>query len=824
MVQQMIVGQTGAPFAVYVTNEIDSSNQFRSELDLVFVLRGTANFLLHDTQYRLRSRDFIFANPYEVHGVTAVSDECCYVHLLIQESRLRYLFSSPDMLQFSWQESLNNRKEPLHREIAEALRIILLESSNRESGYIAKAYQQVIRILVALNQYCHRDFTKENGSKKSSNQRQKSCEIMDYINSHYMEQISLDTISKALYLSPPYISKIFKENFQIGVLEYTNRLRVQKAVFPLTHTNALISDVAEECGFTNAKTFSRIFQKEMGISPTDYRKQHGSEAAAPQPLFAPVSTEFIQLLDFGTEGDSYPAEPAAADNFSVVYDFTQPGDVRPSLPWDKVLYAGTADLLLQHTVRTAVTRAVKDFDVEYIRIMGTLSDQLQTYQEDDTGAPHYFWIQLDEVLHFITDLKVKPFIGLGYMPKQLAAAPTVSPFHWDANTSGPKSMEKWEAYLKAFLTHLVQLYSYQEVITWKFEFWNDPFLPNTFWAEGMHAFREFFLASYRAFRAVLPDGQFGSPGFIDYDGFQQAGSFLEFCHDNQVKFDFLCLHLFELTDPKNPGLEHLNDFLSHQRRTGHGAEFIRQSFLHFQSIARNAGYDIPIAITEWNVSPYFHDLSRDTAFMATYVLNTINRLPESVASISFWSLMDYTREHIPQQDMFSGELGQRTVNDLAKPAYLAFLLLKKMHGQILEQGECYCIAQSNRGYHIALFNPSFFNEDFLNGTSRPLARKDRYQIFEPVRPKNFLLDLTLQPGQYRVELHRLDRDHGSIYDGWIRMGAPEHIDSTSYQYLSKLAYPDMSIQYKNIHGNLVFTEQVPRHGILLLSLIRLCDE
>ncbi len=824
MLQQVISGMASCPFVVNISNESENGNHFHSELELIFLLRGRVTYLIGESRYDLKARDFIFANPYEIHSISLASDDCCYVHFLIQESRLRYLFASSDMLTFTWQESLNNRKGTVYQEIAAAVRTIVIEGANQEAGYLAKAYRELIRILIALNQCCRQTSVKDRGGKKSLNQQRKSCEIMDFINSHYMEQISLNTISKALYLSPPYISKIFKENFQTGVLEYINRLRVQKSIVPLCSSNAYIADIAEDCGFTNAKTYSRIFQKEMGVSPTDYRKQHSNEEKSAQPLFSSIKADIVQLFDLDSEGGFFPAGSEGDVSLPVKFDFTVPHDTQKRHPWNKILYAGTAELLLHHTARQTVLRAVKDFDVEYIRFMGALSDGLQIYQEDENGNPRYFWMLLDEVLYFITDHKVKPFIGLGYMPKKLAAADTPSPFHWGANTSGPKSYEKWENYLKAFLQHLVQLFSYEEVCTWRFEFWNDPSLNGTFWHDSQHAFREFFMVSYQAFRAVLPDGQFGSPGFVNLDEYQEAESFLAFCVKRHVRFDFLCMHLFELTDPRNPGLEKLNVFRTHQKSVHHGSRFVAESVNTFRAAADRAGCTAPIAITEWNVSPYFHDLSRDTSFMSAYILDTINRLPECVESISFWSLTDFTGEHSPHQDIFSGELGQRTVNDLAKPSYLTFKLLKRMQGNVLESGECYCITRSNRGCHITLYNYSFYNADFLNGKSRPLARKDRYQIFEAGQQKRFILDLTLEPGHYRIERHTLDREHGSIYDGWIRMGAPEFIDTTCYAYLNKIAYPDISIQYKNIHGNLIFSEQVPQHGVLLLSLIRLGDE
>lgn len=823
MIQNILPRTIAYPFSAEISNEAEDENHFHSELEFIFLLRGSVSYFLGDNRYKLRAKDFIFANPYETHAIRAVSDDGCYVHILIQESRLRPLFSASRMMSFSWQETLNNRNNPLYQILAEAVRSIVIAGNNQDADFPAKAYQQILRILIAMSENCPQQ--KEEGRRglKSQNQHQKSCEIMDYINSHYTEDISLNVISQALYLSPPYISKIFKESFQVGVLEYINRLRIQKSMVLLCSSNSYIADIAQECGFATANTFARIFQKETGVTPTDYRRQHSDEDHQEQPLFSSGKQEFLALLDLGSEGDFYSASSEREASLSVSFDFTAKHRLKKPRPWNKVIYAGTAELLLHRSAQESVKQAIRDFEVEYVRFVAPFADSVQSYQEDPDGNPRYFWALLDEVLHFICDNKAKPFIVLGYMPQKLAANTPPSPFHWAANTSAPKSNEKWCAYLTAFFRHIVQMFSYEEICTWRFEFWNDPAMSGVFWHESLEAFQEFFLVSYRTFRAVIPDGQFGSPSFMYFDAYKQAGEFLRFCKQKNVRLDFLCLHMFELTDPKNPETNCMNNFIEHQISKHHGSQFVVESYNAFQTMAQQIGYSVPILITEWNVSPYSQDLSRDTAFMAAYIMDTMNRLPESVASISFWSLTDFTTDFIPNQAIFTGELGMRTINNLPKSSYLAFKLMKRMQGNVLETGDGYCFTRSKHGYHIALYNYSFYNNDYLQGTSRPLSRKDRYQIFNSQPPKKFYLHLTLQPGKYRIERHILDREHGSIYDGWVRMGAPEIIDRVSLGYLNKIAYPEMSIQYKDIQGTLVFSEQVQQHGIMLLSLIRLGD-
>ncbi len=142
-----------------------------------------------------------------------------------------------------------------------------------------------------------------------------------------------------------------------------------------------------------------------------------------------------------------------------------------------------------------------------------------------------------------------------------------------------------------------------------------------------------------------------------------------------MRFDFINLHIFMITDPTQQH-GNLRQILSlGPDQDVHGTQFINHAVKQLDDILSETHMRAPICISEWNVSPYHHDLSRDTCFMAPYICDTINHLPSQVSDISFWALTDYMEEHTPHQELFTGELGMKTHNGLPKPTYLAFILL-----------------------------------------------------------------------------------------------------------------------------------------------------
>ena len=96
--------------------------------------------------------------------------------------------------------------------------------------------------------------------------------IIDYINEHYAENISLDSIASVYNTTPKYISKVFKERIGTNFIDYLANIRIEEAKKLLTETNKSLWDILIETGFNNRNTFIRTFKKITGLSPSDYRK------------------------------------------------------------------------------------------------------------------------------------------------------------------------------------------------------------------------------------------------------------------------------------------------------------------------------------------------------------------------------------------------------------------------------------------------------------------------------------------------------------------------------------------------------------------------
>ena len=108
-------------------------------------------------------------------------------------------------------------------------------------------------------------------SNASSQEKILYQKLMDYLLREYQNDISLDTASAALSLSPSYIGLIFRKVGGTSFLRMLTDLRISKAKSLLCETQLTVREVGAMVGIENQNTFIRMFKKSEGITPGQFR-------------------------------------------------------------------------------------------------------------------------------------------------------------------------------------------------------------------------------------------------------------------------------------------------------------------------------------------------------------------------------------------------------------------------------------------------------------------------------------------------------------------------------------------------------------------------
>lgn len=98
--------------------------------------------------------------------------------------------------------------------------------------------------------------------------------VINHINLNLDSTLSLKSLAAMCYISPSYLSNIFKQETGQTLTDYINGQRIGRAALRLSYSDASIAAVAESVGILDVNYFTKMFKKSMGVTPTHYRREH----------------------------------------------------------------------------------------------------------------------------------------------------------------------------------------------------------------------------------------------------------------------------------------------------------------------------------------------------------------------------------------------------------------------------------------------------------------------------------------------------------------------------------------------------------------------
>ena len=246
-------------------------------IEIVIILKGKGHFLINGTDIPITEGNVLLLNPGTYHKSIPLPSHTlteCYLAF----TDVEFINTPKNFFPlFHGQKILGKLPEKAKKEIFQLCSAMNQESLSRNTGryFMLKAYLiQVLCLLLRFDQ--QEELSDEHHMKgyefKSPNKTYVVQQIMKYMESHYREKISLDQIAENMYLSPFYISKLFKSETGDTPINYLISLRMEKAKELLDRNPSLsIQQTAAQVGYEDAYHFSKLFKKYFGLSPMYYK-------------------------------------------------------------------------------------------------------------------------------------------------------------------------------------------------------------------------------------------------------------------------------------------------------------------------------------------------------------------------------------------------------------------------------------------------------------------------------------------------------------------------------------------------------------------------
>ena len=130
--------------------------------------------------------------------------------------------------------------------------------------------QQIKVEIISLLEYICEYFLQKNMTKS---EYKLSIDVKEYIGMNYKnEDLNVSMIGDHFNMTSNYLSRMFKNQVDEGLHNYIERIRIEKSKELLKNDNMNILEIAKEVGYTNSKTFIRVFKKIEGTTPGKYRE------------------------------------------------------------------------------------------------------------------------------------------------------------------------------------------------------------------------------------------------------------------------------------------------------------------------------------------------------------------------------------------------------------------------------------------------------------------------------------------------------------------------------------------------------------------------
>lgn len=248
---------------------------FHTFYELCVLLCPHTTHFLEGKPYELQTFDVFGIPPNVLHKTQYPEGDPCK-RLIIQFSLPKNVTGLSNeyeqLLSIFHQEIPIYRFEPeLRQKLYRKLNDIFLLAKKTDPMRDLIIHQKFIEFLTLI--FLNQDKNTYSNAAEMTPMQKKIYSITSFIHAHYTEDLSLEQLAQQFYISSCYLSHQFKAVTGFTVTDYIQITRVRNVQTLLITTRMPITDAALSCGFASFSQFNRVFQKHVGISPSQYRRQ-----------------------------------------------------------------------------------------------------------------------------------------------------------------------------------------------------------------------------------------------------------------------------------------------------------------------------------------------------------------------------------------------------------------------------------------------------------------------------------------------------------------------------------------------------------------------
>lgn len=280
--EKTVHGSSLLPFAKYHTSISEMLPfypiHWHEEMEIIKVQSGCGLFCVDGARYEAGAGDMLILRPFVMHSINRLDDNNMEMDAIVFNLRLLET-GEADLCTLKYFAPLLNDKHAVpvivrprdswyHPFDQSMTSILMCDTSNEGAELDIKANLYWMFFHLYNNRLMN--VTPNIAEDK---QQYTVRRALEYIRAEYMNDISVEKIAKHCGYSEFYMMKLFKKYTGESCVDYLNNYRLTVAGRQLRDTDDDIASVAYAVGFNNVSYFNRLFKRQYGMTPKDFRKQ-----------------------------------------------------------------------------------------------------------------------------------------------------------------------------------------------------------------------------------------------------------------------------------------------------------------------------------------------------------------------------------------------------------------------------------------------------------------------------------------------------------------------------------------------------------------------
>lgn len=778
--------------------QAETATHYHQNPEMFYVLRGNLDIKIDDKMYKMQSGDIVLINANKRHTVIG-NEELLGARFEIDFHLLAEYMGSMQLL--FWCNTVADRNHAYSnlRRLLDRILTRYFEKDDKSALYLNALYFETLYVLTS-NFLVKADDVRLN--LEDSQDRMRIRQIQNYVQANYQSQISLNDLADRLYLSNAYLSKYIKKNLGMTFMEYLNNVRLFHAVDELMYSDKNLTHIAYDNGFPTSASFTKAFREIYNESPSEYRKKIQDEKEKDEKEKMLQQEEEQRILEY-LKFRAHKENPQSTRKKEYIINA---GNVKDTLTdCSKAISIGDGYLLLQSEAQHQVEKIQKQTGVKYARIWNILSREYCFSEKEG-----YNFRRLDQVLDFLLDHHMKPYLEVGSKPSLFMYTPERS-INIEKSKMDSYDFKTFSEITRELCVHLVNRYGVEELETWYFEYWNDPSLNIT---EPDGEYYQRFDLLYQTMKNYSEEISVGGAGFILGYETLVCKKIFPIWKAREIHPDFLSVCSFQYIALVEDG--------GRLGRKSIDSEYMLNQIEIMKNVMEETGFQIPeFHIDEWNFTISNRNVLNDSCEQGAYILKNCIEMNGAVDMMAYWHALDLYSDYYDTDTVLNGDSGLISRDGICKPSFYAFQFMNRLLPKVLEKNDHAIVTTNGRNrYVIACHNYKSLSSRYVFTDEDEIQLEDIEQYVEDIDPVK--LNFTIQnvkDGKYLVKIYRVNRECGSVQDLWKNLDYSKGLMRDEVDYLKSSAIPGIEMKTIEVeNGELCLTNNLEMQEIRLIDV------